>query len=161
MTDLETFTSATIEALYFTDTGEGDQPGIDAELTLDTLANLRADCRSFWHRFGCYIEPAGMTPEQAGHDFWLTRNGHGAGFWDGDWPEPYGDMLNQGAKCYGEFDTYLGDDGLITTAPELLEFARDLQKWLARAALSGTYDKQGLQSFRDAAGALIAKARGE
>lgn len=21
----------------------------------------------------------------AGHDLWLTRNGHGAGFWDGDW----------------------------------------------------------------------------
>lgn len=23
--------------------------------------------------------------ERIGHDFWLTRNGHGAGFWDGDW----------------------------------------------------------------------------
>lgn len=23
--------------------------------------------------------------EQIGHDFWLTRNGHGAGFWDGDY----------------------------------------------------------------------------
>ena len=23
---------------------------------------------------------------QAGHDFWLTIAGHGAGFWDGDWP---------------------------------------------------------------------------
>ncbi len=22
------------------------------------------------------------TPEQAGHDFWLSRNGHGAGFFD-------------------------------------------------------------------------------
>lgn len=25
---------------------------------------------------------AGMTPEQCGHDFILTANGHGAGFWD-------------------------------------------------------------------------------
>lgn len=23
--------------------------------------------------------------EQIGHDFWLTRNRHGAGFWDGDY----------------------------------------------------------------------------
>lgn len=23
--------------------------------------------------------------ETIGHDFWLTRNGHGAGFWDGDY----------------------------------------------------------------------------
>ena len=25
--------------------------------------------------------------ERIGHDFWLTRNGHGAGFWDGDWDD--------------------------------------------------------------------------
>jgi hypothetical protein len=30
--------------------------------------------------------------ERFGHDFWLTRQGHGAGFWDGDWPE-YGDWI--------------------------------------------------------------------
>ncbi len=113
MTDLETFTAACIEALYFTDTGEGDQPAKDAELAPDTLANLQADCRSFWRRFGCYIEPAQQTPKQAGYDFWLTRNGHGAGFWDGDWPERYADMLTIASECYGPFETYLGDDGLI------------------------------------------------
>ena len=113
MTDLEQFTAAAIEALYFTDTGEDDQPGKDAELDADTRLDFEADCRSFWRRFGCYVEPAKMTPEQAGHDFWLTRNGHGAGFWDDDWPEPYADMLDKGAKCYGEFETYLSDAGEI------------------------------------------------
>lgn len=28
---------------------------------------------------------AESDPEQFGHDFVLTINGHGAGFWDGDW----------------------------------------------------------------------------
>ncbi len=26
------------------------------------------------------------TDEQIGHDLWLTRNGHGAGFWDRPYP---------------------------------------------------------------------------
>jgi len=33
----------------------------------------------------------------AGHDLWLTSQGHGAGFWDGDWPDPYGEMFTDKA----------------------------------------------------------------
>lgn len=44
----------------------------------------------------------------APHDFWLTRNGHGAGFWDK--PEMYGDQecneLTLIAKEMGVCDTY-------------------------------------------------------
>ena len=114
MTDLEQFTAACIEALYFTDTELAD-----AELDPETRLNLEADCRSFWRRYGCYVDVAecrrGEYPKaaQAGHDFWLTRNGHGAGFWDGDWSEPYGGMLSKGSEHYGAFETYLGDDGKI------------------------------------------------
>ena len=51
--------------------------------------------------------------EQAGHDFWLNRNGHGAGFWDGDWPEPLATRLDELSKSFGECGLYLGDDDLI------------------------------------------------
>ena len=37
-----------------------------------------------------------------GHDLWLTRNGHGAGFWDGDWAEPYASIMTDAAKMLGE-----------------------------------------------------------
>jgi hypothetical protein len=111
--DLDRFTCAYVDALFFTDTGNEGQPDSDAELSRETLEDLRADCRSFWRRFGPYVKAAGKTPEKAGHDFWLTRNGHGAGFWDGDWPEPYAEVLDKGAQCYGEFETYEGDDGQI------------------------------------------------
>lgn len=50
------------------------------------------------------------NPGQIGHDFWLTRNGHGAGFWDrglGD----VGDQLSEAARAHGAMDAYLGDDG--------------------------------------------------
>ena len=49
----------------------------------------------------------------AGHDFWLTRNRHGAGFWDGDLPEDIGEKLTSASKAFGEFNLYIGDDGLI------------------------------------------------
>lgn len=53
---------------------------------------------------------------QAGHDFWLTRCGHGAGFWDGDWPEPYASQLSDAARAAGNVDLYVGDDGRIYAA---------------------------------------------
>lgn len=48
----------------------------------------------------------------AGHDFWLTRNRHGAGFWDRGFKE-VGDALSDAAKLYCEVDLYIGDDGKV------------------------------------------------
>ncbi len=110
---LETFTKAVFEAMEFTDFGVDQEIPAGADLADETRLGLEADCRSFYRRYSCYIDAADGMDEQAGHDFWLTRNGHGAGFWDGDWPEPYADMLTEGSKCYGEFQIYLGDDGLV------------------------------------------------
>ena len=50
--------------------------------------------------------------EQFAHDFWLTRNGHGAGFWDRGLGK-LGNELSEMAKTYGTSDVYLGDDGKI------------------------------------------------
>jgi hypothetical protein len=42
---------------------------------------------------------AGLTEEQIGHDFWLTRNHHGAGFWDRNYiEEQLGKRLS--ASCH-------------------------------------------------------------
>lgn len=48
----------------------------------------------------------------AGHDFWLTRNGHGAGFWDRGLGE-LGSKLTVLAKTYAGQDLSVGDDGLV------------------------------------------------
>lgn len=47
------------------------------------------------------------------HDFWLTRNGHGAGFWDGDYEKSLGEALTKLSESFGEVDLYVGDDGLL------------------------------------------------
>lgn len=55
---------------------------------------------------------ADISAEQAGHDFFLTRNRHGAGFWDRGLGE-VGERLTKAAHAYGERDLYVGDDGQL------------------------------------------------
>lgn len=45
------------------------------------------------------------------HNVWLTRNGHGAGFWDGDYAN--GEALTEACEKLGEVCLYAGDDGKI------------------------------------------------
>lgn len=73
--------------------------------------------------------PSGTNTElysQAGHDFWLTRNGHGTGFWDRG--NLYG-KKGQGKKLASLCDTFSvfpdvdlerGDDGLVHLYPRTI-----------------------------------------
>jgi hypothetical protein len=121
---MDNFTSAYIECALWSSTaygvpeddGEGhfdtsmERYGLTKEdLAPETLANMVADCHHFLETFGHLIDDT----ERAGHDFWLTRNRHGAGFWDGRWPEPAATQLTEAAQAYGEVDLYVGDDGKI------------------------------------------------
>lgn len=54
---------------------------------------------------------AEISDEDAGHDFWLTRNRHGAGFGDGDYPKDIDNRLRKAAQAFGEINIYVGDDG--------------------------------------------------
>lgn len=57
-----------------------------------------------------------FSPEQIGHDFILTANGHGAGFWDRDYrPRPKAalDAISDAVRPYGEIGAYLSDAGQI------------------------------------------------
>ena len=88
---------------------------VDAEFNTEARAQLATEFQDFLDG----IEPlreneayAEIFPddEQIGHDFWLTRNGHGAGFWDRGLGK-LGDKLTEAAKTYGSCDLYLGDNG--------------------------------------------------
>jgi len=76
------------------------------------------DCMEFYRQNSEDISAAGNVRghdafEAAGHDFWLTRNGHGAGFNDGDWPDELDERLTEAAKGFGNVDVYVGDDGKL------------------------------------------------
>lgn len=112
MKHLDEFTEAAIEAHMLAD---HDEDWTDAnQWSADLVARVEADCHSFWARCWFYVNATDMSPTQAGRDFALTRNGHGAGFWDGGWAHtPYAEMLDILSKCYGPIGFYLGDDGRI------------------------------------------------
>ena len=112
MIKLDTFTAAYVEAALWSSTDDAGTP-LDvaystADIAPETLAQMVADCQ----RFQADNDLSEGKLERAGHDFWLTRCGHGAGFWDGDWPET-GDKLTEASKAFGNVDLYVGDDGKI------------------------------------------------
>lgn len=49
-----------------------------------------------------------LTPAQAGHDFLLTRSGHGAGFWDRGYGE-LGTRLSDASRVYGDTSAWCYD----------------------------------------------------
>ncbi len=90
------------------------------DLAPETLARVVADCERFQRENAESLTEADWrvsgdwsVSEQAGHDFWLTRKGHGCGFWDGDWTEPTATKLTDASKTFGEMNLYVGDDGRI------------------------------------------------
>ena len=86
----------------------------DVELSAATRAAMSADCAAFLERATPIIQgfPAEYPDSQLGHDFWLTRNRHGSGFWDGDYPKLLGEKLTVTAYSFGECNLYV-ENGLI------------------------------------------------
>ena len=112
---IDAFTRAYLHAAAFTEDpkppqGKYPEPSID-ELDPDFVAQAIRDCESFRSSFGQYFAD---DEDHAARDFWYTRNGHGCGFWDGDWPEPAATILTEASKTFGEVCA----DVFATTAVE-------------------------------------------
>lgn len=107
---LDTFTRAYIEAVEFTEC-HGDNPEMEnAEFSKEFLDQAQKDCTKFQAENDLTDYPT----ENAGHDFWLTRCGHGCGFWEVDFgTESQCEKLTSASKHFGNVDIYVGDDGLI------------------------------------------------
>jgi len=92
------FIDAYFEAVYFTEKVE------DPELSAYDIRRGTIDCLAFFAANGYMIGADNIS--QAGHDFWLTRNGHGTGFWDR--ADTYGEYrakkLTANAEVFGVVD---------------------------------------------------------
>jgi len=84
------------------------------DIHIDTLNQMIADCWRFQTVNADLLKRAyqeyptkGCSPQEyAGHDLWLTRCGHGAGFFDGDLSKVIGDALTRAADQLGNVDLY-------------------------------------------------------
>jgi hypothetical protein len=112
--DLNKVTQGYIEAIYFTETGDSGQPPPNVLMSEEAVWHAAGDCAEFMltvaHLLPAWLET--QTLAQLGHDFWLTRNWHGAGFWDRNLDE-LGEQLTHLAQAQGMCDAYLGDDGCL------------------------------------------------
>lgn len=75
----------------------------------ETLAEMVSDLEDFMGSNKALIARAteghGMSPEDIARDFWLTREGHGTGFWDRGLGN-LGDDLTNAAQIFGPFYLY-------------------------------------------------------
>lgn len=90
-----------------------DENHTEADLAESTRRAFKAECTDFLSLLDSQgIDYSALQPGQVAHDFWLTRNGHGAGFWDRGLGQ-LGNDLTKWAHSMGTADLYVGDDGLI------------------------------------------------
>ena len=115
---LQSFTAAYCDALFWSEVDHDSSEPMDKNYGVSNLApeartEIVEQCRAF------YEQNTGLFDDdsQAGHDFALTRNRHGAGFWGR--PEMYGaensKLLTSGAHDAKEQHLYVGDDGQVYT----------------------------------------------
>lgn len=117
--DIDDFIAGYVTCALWSSNDDSDTP-LDHNYTPEDIApeaqaTMEADCEKFVSENLLRLEE--WDASQAGHDFWLTRNGHGAGFWDRDdshgRPMACRDALSDAARAFGEVDLYVGDDGRI------------------------------------------------
>jgi hypothetical protein len=106
---------AYLEAALWSSTDDDGNP-LDKKFdysawSAEAMMRARMDCEEFIEKAGDALDDVSM--ESVGHDFWLTRNGHGAGFWDRS--ETYGpDMaqfLTAVAKDFSPLNIWQNTDG--------------------------------------------------
>lgn len=104
----EEFLNAYIEAALWSSADDNgtalDENYGSSDIAPETLSKMKEDCEDFLLDNIDIIKP---DFAEAGHDFWLTRNRHGCGFWDGDWGKEIGERLTKASHEFGEFNLYV------------------------------------------------------
>lgn len=115
--ELDDFVVSYLESALWSETdGDNADEPFDNNWSIDhfsvqALNQAITDCDTFRQRAGSLLD--NLSADSLGHDFWLTRNHHGAGFWDGDYDDRIGNELTVLSYEFGECYPYIGDDGRV------------------------------------------------
>jgi hypothetical protein len=110
-------------AVEFTEQDSEDTKGSEG-WSDEMIARMSADCKAFIALLEKTDLPDVLgsiddySDARLGHDFWLTRNHHGVGFWDRkeldfraeDESKNVGGWLTDIAHSFPELNVYVGDD---------------------------------------------------
>ncbi len=113
---MDTFTKAYVECALWCasdDSGPLDRRYRVGDFAPEALAAMASDCAAFQRANARYWE-ATADDAQAGRDYFLSRNGYGAGFFEADhYSDAEGRVLQNCARATGEQNVYVGDDGRL------------------------------------------------
>lgn len=119
---LDTFVNSYVETALWSSTDDNGRPldGLGLDVADETQDQMLTDCKAFLAQLDPILDALDdsvirsiPSRERIAHDFWLTRNHHGAGFWDGDYPGALGKQLTDIAHAFGAYTLYVGDDGKV------------------------------------------------
>ena len=100
-----------METALWSSTDDDDSP-LDKNYSTDDVAKetkkgMLKDCQAFYDQNRALLDD-GWPADQAGHEFWLTRNGHGSGFWDSEYGTAESrEALTNACKKFGEVNLYV------------------------------------------------------
>ena len=102
-------------AALWSSTDNNDNP-LDDNYDISEISSTASDSSSddiikFLDLAGDAIDDIAF--EQIGHDFWLTRNRHGAGFWDRGYSKKVENRLMEACSHFSEIYPVVSDDGII------------------------------------------------
>lgn len=111
------FVDAYLEAALWASAVGDDEEPLDknytvSDFTQEAVDQAVKDSNDFIRANRKDLEAASPDRSQHGHDFWLTRNHHGAGFWDRGYGA-FGDRLTEAAHAYGPVNAYADRDGKV------------------------------------------------
>lgn len=112
---LTRFQAAALETLVWSET-DADGRSLDEDYNADDIARDEAfayflrECNNF-ETWSESLTRDGRGIAHVAQDFILTRNRHGAGFWDGGWKN--GRALTDAAHTYGTVSLMPGGDGKL------------------------------------------------
>jgi hypothetical protein len=119
---LDAFTRQYIDTALWSSTDNANESGGEpldknynsSDIDPATMTAMIADCVKFQEQFADLLSASGIDDERAGHCLWLSRNGHGSGFFDEDTiDEEFQEKLQDAAESYGEVNLQV-DDGVIS-----------------------------------------------
>lgn len=112
------------------------------DFSKSSIKNSKKEIEWFVKSAGKYIN--NISDDNIGHDLWLTRNGHGSGFWYRGYSEKITDLLEHLCELLGSVDAYVGDDEqvYIDNFKELPDF--DVYSYMKERKFKGDIKKYNI-----------------
>lgn len=105
-----------LETLFWSETDDNgfplDENYSESDIVDEVREKISEDVGKFLSDNADVIRDLDLSAWEVGHNFVLSRNHHGTGFWDRGYGDQ-GDLLHESSDGFGTMSLYVGGDGKI------------------------------------------------